>query len=171
MQHPYNTVIFDEVWWFSVCNFTVRRKSLPVEGLVFNLLMMCFRRYCLDYIWQLDIFMYSYVCESTIIILYPGIAFIYYHSYFLIPNHQSSVLFILVFSESNTLATSRDNTMTTGRVEFKCKLSWKFINQIPTQIHCSQLFCFSLIPFCLHLLNLKKTVHMLICDYECQNFM
>lgn len=125
-------------------------------------------RYCLDYVWCLDIFMYSCVCEYTIIILYLGINFIYYYSYFLIPNQKSSVF---VFSESNTLATLRDNTMKTGFVKFKCKLSRKFINQIPTQICYSQLLCFSLIPFCSYLLNLKKTVWMLMCDYECQNFL
>lgn len=125
------------------------------------------QKYYLYNIWCLGIFMYSCVCESTIISFTPGIAFIYYHAWSLMPNQPLSVLFIFVFSESNFLATSSDNTTKTGCSGFKSKLNWKFINQILTQMQSSQWLCFSFILFCFCLLNLKRTVHMLICDYEC----
>lgn len=72
------------------------------------------------------------------------------------PNQQLSVLFIFVFSESNILATSSDNSTKTGCSEFKSKLNWKFINQILTQMQSLQWLCFSLILFCFYLLNLKR---------------
>lgn len=108
--------------------------------------MVSFKR-CLYYIWCLNVFIYSSVWESTIIILYsqalplcipmPILLFLI--------NQQSSALFILVWVKHPSNFKWQYHKTRVYIVQ--SKLNWKFINQIATRYIPYNCFVFPLFPF------------------------
>lgn len=92
---------------FLICH---QMEKFTSGSLLSNLLMMCFKGIVLI-IYDISLLLCIVVyVNSQLKSFNQALPLLPYQFFFLIPHQQSSVLFVLVLFESNTLATSRDNT-------------------------------------------------------------